>query len=130
RTVVDLHDEVLDPEDGSEPMSLIRSIQLLGEYEPSGNTVEQNANGEIQVVSEKFSGAVLPVQVMKADPDAVEGTYITDDGDIMFITVTRRMVLTYPVLQDKPVFAADLDTLGLNFSYDARANLFATLPLA
>src|SRR5690606_22419720 len=55
--------------------------------------------------------------------DDQEGTYINEDGDIVFVAVNRRVVLSYPVLASKPNFLAMLEAAGLELSYNDRANM-------
>lgn len=124
RGVVMLDGNVFTEGSADDDMTILRAIQLLGDYEPAGNDVEQDSlTGEILVVTSDFNAAVLPVQVSKAGPDEIPGTYINDNGDIVFVTVNQRVVLSYPVLASKPAFLAMLQSAGLQLHYDERANM-------
>ncbi|OFE13050.1 hypothetical protein PHACT_07790 [Pseudohongiella acticola] len=126
RVVVDLQSSILTSANGNPDTSLIHSIQLPDGYAPDSYSVDQNAdNGEIEVAANNMRSTLLPVRVSMADPDAEEGTFINDDGDIEFVTGSRRVVVSYPVLQDKSAFTAFLASFGLDSSYDTRANLVA-----
>src|SRR5690606_16386736 len=128
RGVLALDGDVIAPVDGSAPMSLIRAIQLLGEYEPAGNSVDQERNGELLIVTGDSTSAVLPEKVSQARPGESEGTYVNEDGDIVFVTANRRVVLAYPALQDKDGLRAALASVGLALGFDGRANLVAAQP--
>ncbi|MEX0619687.1 MAG: Ig-like domain-containing protein [Pseudohongiellaceae bacterium] len=124
RSVPFLDEEVLTSVSGEDPMTIIRAIQLMGDFEPAGNNVDQNpANGEIVVVTADFQASVLPVRVSQAVPGEPEGVYINEDGDIVFVTVNRRVVLSHPVLVNAPAFLDILAAMGLQLDYNDRANL-------
>ncbi|HWK54604.1 MAG TPA: beta-propeller fold lactonase family protein [Hyphomicrobiales bacterium] len=126
RDAVDLHDDIQLPTPGTDLMTLIRSIQLLDAYEPSGNDIRQGNNGELLLIAADYSGVLLPVRVTMAEPDDQEGTYVDADGNIVFVTANRRVVLGYPTLRDKPGFEAILAALGLELGYDQFANMIAS----
>lgn len=120
RPVPDLDDDVVT----DAALSLIRSIQLLPEFELTDSEVSQDAgNGEIVVITSDTRSTVLPVQVSQANADEGEGVYVNDDGDVVFVTGNRRAVLSYPVLVASEALVDALRSLGLELSYDDRANL-------
>jgi hypothetical protein len=120
RAVPDLNDDVV----ADAAMSLIRSIQLLPQFDQAGSDVSQDmGNGEIIVITNDMRANVLPVQVSQAGADDEEGVYINDDGDIVFVTANRRAVLSYPVIVQNDALVDALRSLGLELSYDSRANL-------
>lgn len=122
REGVDLDDDVILSADGNAP-SLIRAIQLLDAFEQSGGTIGQESDGELLVVTDDFHASMLPVRVSMAAPDEEPGVYVTADGDVVFVTASRRVVLAHPTLQNHAGFAA---ALGLDFRYDADGALIVT----
>lgn len=122
--LVDLDDDVIDPDSAPGARSLIQSIQLLNDLTEMDASVSQNgSSGELLVVTESTRSVVLPVQVHMANPDDEEGTFINEDGDIVLVTANRRVVISYPALQGSEVFADFVASLGLQLDYDDRANL-------
>src|SRR5690606_22773990 len=122
RAVPNLDDEVV----ADAPLSLIRSIQLLQQFEPVGNNVSQDVNGELLIITGDMHSKLLPARVSQAEAHEEEGAYITADGDIVFITASMRVVLSYPVLAQSSVFVDALLSLGLHLGYGDRANLLVT----
>src|SRR5690606_168832 len=110
---------------GDEP-SILRATQLLEDYEPAGNDLSQDGSGELRLITSDLQALALPVSISAAGADEPEGTFIDDNGDIVFVTHSRRVVLGYPVLQNQPGFIHALALLGLQLDYDERTNLIVT----
>ncbi len=125
REVIDLDDDVLTSDNGA--MSIIRSIQLMNDFEPAGNqAVQDDSNGEIRVTMSDTRHSVLPVKVSKAATDEEEGVYINSDGDVVLVTGSRRVVVNHPVLDSNPAFRDALAAMGLGLDFDARTNLIVS----
>ncbi|HWK53018.1 MAG TPA: hypothetical protein VNR18_01510, partial [Hyphomicrobiales bacterium] len=73
--------------------------------------------------TDDYRGAVLPALISQAGADEAEGVGVNEDGDIVFITANRRVVISYPLVVDNTLFMQTLQALGLRLDYDARANL-------
>lgn len=119
--LVDMSDDVLAGSENQPPVPLINFVQLMQGLAQSDVDVTQN--GEIEVITDDFRSLVLPVSVSQADPDTPEGVYFNDDGDIVLITESRRVVVAYPALINESAFLAALNAQGLQLQYDTRANL-------
>lgn len=128
-SLVDLNDDVIDPDSEPDARSLIQSIQLLNDLtELDASVSQQSGSGELLVVTESTRSAVLPVQVHMANPDDEEGTFINEDGDVVLVTANRRVIITYPALQGSEVFDDFAASLGLQLAYGDRANLILGPP--
>ncbi|MDT8399137.1 MAG: hypothetical protein RQ899_11030, partial [Pseudomonadales bacterium] len=129
RTVVDLADDVsLAPgPDGGAPLTIMRAIQMLEGFEPAGNTIEQDsASGEVLfALGNGVRGSLLPVGVGQVATDDEPGTFINEDGDIVFITANRRQILSRPVLVEKSVLDDVLEALGWQLEFNERTDMRA-----
>lgn len=121
REVPDLEYDIVDGAD-----TILRAMQLLEEYEPSGNTLTQSSNGELHLIGENMSAAVLPVSISQAQPNDAPGTYIDHNGAIVIITADGRKVISHPIVGDQATFADALALLGLQFSYSDSTSLVVT----
>lgn len=120
REVVMLGGDVLT----GQTQSLIRAIQLLDDYEPAGNSISQNAEtGELVITMADSRSVLVPVSVQQAAADESPGTYVNENGDVVFVTGTRRVVLSYPALASQPALMDALAELGLTLGFNERANL-------
>jgi hypothetical protein len=123
RSVVLLDGDILTQSD----MTLLRALQLMNDFEPSGNPLTQNLdNGEIIATTDDYRSAVVPVAVSQAGPDEAPGVYVDDNGAIVLITDNHRRVLAYPVLADSPTFEDLLAGMGLQLDFNSGADLVAT----
>ena len=66
---------------------------------------------------------VLPVDVFQAEAWQAPGTYVTDDGDILFITHGGRAVLAYPMVADLPFLLEAAADKKLRIEFDEEANV-------
>lgn len=123
--LVNLDDDIVNPDSGNGAPSLLRSIQLLGGFdEASGSSVDQQSDtGELLVVTADSRSAILPVKVTMANSEDEEGAFINDDGDVVMVTANRRVIVSYPSVQGKGVLSGFLASLGLDLAFDDRANL-------
>lgn len=129
RSVPSLTGDVLQPEEGNAPPGIIRLIQALAEFEPAGNLVGQDAaTGTMHVVGPQTVGAALPIWVGQAEADAQQGVYFNADGDLVFITANRRMIVAYPALVDGAGFRNLMAALGLDVNFSDRADLIVATP--
>lgn len=121
---VNLDDDVVAPHDGDEKPSILRAIQLLDEYEPAGNEVWQDAGtGEITISTPDSLSVVLPVDVFQAEAWQAPGTYVTADGDILFVTRDGRAVVAYPMVADLPALLGGAASLHHQVEFDEQANI-------
>lgn len=116
-------DVVVSGEDGA-AQSLLRAIQLLDEYEPAGNEVRQDpTTGELTIITPDSLSVVLPVAVSQAQVGQVPGTYLSEDGDILFITHNGRAILAHPMVADRPFLLATALDQELLVEFDEQANI-------
>ncbi|MDO9519415.1 MAG: sulfatase-like hydrolase/transferase [Pseudohongiella sp.] len=121
---VDLSSDVVAPAQDDTAHSLLRAIQLLDEYEPAGNEVRQDSTtGELTIITPDSLSVVLPVAVFQAKAGQVPGTYLSEDGDILFITHNGRAILAHPLVADRPAFLASALNQELIVEFDEQANI-------
>ncbi|MDO9519413.1 MAG: sulfatase-like hydrolase/transferase [Pseudohongiella sp.] len=121
---VDLSADVIAPSDNETPQSLLRAIQLLDEYEPAGNEVWQDpTTGELTIVTPDSLSVVLPVAVSQARAGQVPGTYLTEDGDVLFITHNGRAILAHPLVAERSTLLASARDKELLVEFDEQANI-------
>lgn len=121
---VDLSGDVVAPGQDGAAQSLLRAIQLLDEYEPSGNEVRQDTTtGELTIITPDSLSVVLPVAVYQAEAGQVSGTYLSEDGDILFITHNGRAILAHPLVADLPTLLASARDNELIVEFDDQANI-------
>src|SRR5690606_8597840 len=89
-----------------------------------GNEVWQDpGTGEITISTPDSLSVVLPVEVFQADPGQTPGTYVTEDGDILFITKDRRAVVALPVVADLPALLEGAANMQHLVEFDEQANI-------
>lgn len=122
RPVVNLADDVLNGAG-----SILEAINRLDDL--AGTPLTQNSDtGEMELHLPEFVASVLPVHVTQAPADVAAGLYITDDGDVLFVTDSDRAVLSYPVVIGKEPFRVMIDEEELTLEVDERANLRGSHP--
>jgi hypothetical protein len=126
---VNLNDDVVISDGENKLPSILRAIQLLDEYEPAGNEVWQDAGtGEITISTPDSLSVVLPVEVFQAEASQAPGTYVTEDGDILFVTKDGRAVVAHPVVADLPALLAGAAKLQQKVEFDEQANIILYSP--
>jgi len=121
---IDLSGDVLSPAEDGSSQSILRAIQLLDEYEPAGNQVWQDlTTGELTIVTPASLSVLLPVKVFQADAGQAPGTYVSEDGDILFVTHSGRAVLAHPVVADFPFLLETASDKKVLVEFDEQANI-------
>lgn len=116
-------DVVVAGKDGS-TQSLLRAIQLLDAHEPAGNEVWQDpTTGELTILTPDSLSVLLPVAVSQAEVGQQPGIYVSEDGDILFITRSRRAILAHPLVADIPSLVASAMDKELLVEFDEQANI-------
>ncbi|MEX2333065.1 MAG: GLUG motif-containing protein, partial [Pseudohongiella sp.] len=127
RNVPDLSGNVLTPVDGFTPERTIDSFRVPEGFE-QGQARQDSDTGELVVISGNVRATVLPGRVRQASPDQEEGVFISDDGDIVWITADGKEVTSQPVVANRSVFSNVLGELGLESQFGDSANLRLTNP--
>lgn len=121
---VDLGSDVVAAGADGTTHSLLRAIQLLDAYEPAGNEVWQDSTtGELTIITPDSLSVLLPVAVSQAEAGQIPGTYLSEDGDILFITHNGRAILAHPLVADVPSLLASAMDKELIVQFDEQANL-------
>lgn len=121
---VDLSRDVVIGSDDSELPGILQAIRNLPDYEPAGNELWQDAaTGAITIVTPDSVSVVLPVEVFQAERSQAPGTYVTEDGDILFVTQDGRAVLAHPLLADLPAMTQAAQGMAHHVEFDEQANV-------
>ncbi len=120
RDVPDLSSDILAPDGGALPVTIIDSIRLQDNY-TTFEVRQDSSRGELSIFSKETRATILPYSVRAASPDSEAGLFINEDGDIVLVTSNQREVSAHPVVADNALLQSELDKFGITLHYDEHA---------